>query len=79
MNQSYLISGVDARFAFRALPHNVGIVTTAKQMLQKILAAILLRSTHGIRPPKESMKARREPPLAKEHTRQIKVCVTHHE
>jgi hypothetical protein len=35
MNQSYLIRGVEARFAFRALPHNVGIVTTAKQTLQK--------------------------------------------
>jgi hypothetical protein len=44
------------RFGFRAISHNVGIVTTAKQALQKIRAAILLVRLHEIPPPKESMK-----------------------
>ena len=68
------------RFGFRALSHNVGIVTTAKQTLQQILGGILLVRLHEIPPPKESMKkARREPPLAKEHTAQIRICIPHHE
>ena len=44
------------RFGFRALSHNIGIVTTAKQVLQEIRAGILLVPLHGIPPPKESMK-----------------------
>jgi hypothetical protein len=47
------------RFGFRAISHNVGIVTTAKQALQKIRAAILLVRLHEIPPPKESMKSSR--------------------
>jgi hypothetical protein len=43
-------------FGFRAISHNVGIVTTAKQSLRKIRAAILTVRLHEIPPPKESMK-----------------------
>ena len=71
MNLSYLISEVEARdgiepsnkalqtlpFSFWVPRHlSVGIVTTAKQALQEIRAAILLVRLHEIPPPKESMK-----------------------
>jgi hypothetical protein len=71
MNLSYLISEVEARdgiepsnkalqtlpFSFWVPRHlSVGIVTTAKQALQGIRAAVLLVRLHEIPPRKESMK-----------------------
>jgi hypothetical protein len=44
------------RFGFRALSHNVGIVTAMKQSLQRTWAALPLRALHRVPPPKESMK-----------------------
>ena len=84
MNLSYLISEVEARdgiepsnkalqtlpFSFWVPRHlSVGIVTTPKQALQEIRAAILLVRLHEIPPPKESMKKLAENHrFAKEHT-----------
>jgi hypothetical protein len=52
------------RFGFRALSHNVGIVTPMKQSLKQNWAALPHVALHRVPPPKESMKkALRKPRL----------------